>query len=262
MKNILTPLFLLLVVIVNAQISNVVNINGKIIVESEGLFGITVYNKTLNKTAITNEKGEFSIDASLNNQIEVKALQYKNVNFNINEDIIASKSLKVFLIEEVNKLDEIIVSSKDITGNLKADIAKKQAYQPRLDVLYFGKKSALNSATTSSKIKNTVMNLHGAPEYVHGLNIINVVDQLLLPLFRSEADNKKKIGIPAVPARSIKYYLGSEFLSDNFNIPEHRVEAFIRYVEASDFDFNLLNYCHEMEFISLLSQRSKAFLKQ
>jgi len=96
---------------------------------------------------------------------------------------------------------------------------------------------------------------------VNGLNIVNVVDQLLLPLFRAEVKDKKKAGVPDVPIEAIKYYFGSEFLVDNFNIPEHRVEEFIRFVEGSNFDFSLLNYGKEMEFLELLNKKSIAFLK-
>jgi hypothetical protein len=80
-------------------------------------------------------------------------------------------------------------------------------------------------------------------------------------LFRSEVKNKKKAGVPEVPIEAIKYYFGSEFLVDNFNIPEHRVEEFIRVVESGDFDFSLLNYGKEMEFLELLNKKSTEFLK-
>jgi uncharacterized protein (UPF0248 family) len=95
---------------------------------------------------------------------------------------------------------------------------------------------------------------------VTGLNVINVVDQLLIPLFRSEVEDKKAAGVPEVPVKSIKYYLGSTLLVENFDIPEHRVEEFIRYVEDDTFDFNLLNYGNEIEFLELLSKKSKVFL--
>jgi hypothetical protein len=48
---------------------------------------------------------------------------------------------------------------------------------------------------------------------------------------------------------------------EHFNIPEHRVEEFIRYVETKGFDFNLLNYGNEIEFLELLSKKSNAFLE-
>ena len=67
--------------------------------------------------------------------------------------------------------------------------------------------------------------------------------------------------MPDVPIESIKHYFGSNFLTDNFNIPEHRVEEFIRFVHNGDFDFSLLNYGKEMEFLEILNKKSIEFLK-
>ncbi len=68
--------------------------------------------------------------------------------------------------------------------------------------------------------------------------------------------------MPDVPIESIKYYFGSEFLVDNFNIPEHRVQEFIGFVQSGNFDFLLLNYGKEMEFLELLNAKSVEFLKK
>jgi uncharacterized protein (UPF0248 family) len=95
---------------------------------------------------------------------------------------------------------------------------------------------------------------------VHGLDVVNIVDQLLIPLFRSEVKNKQEAGVPEVPVENIKYYLGSDFIVENFEIPEHRVEEFIRYVEDDTFDLDLLNYGNEIELLDLLSKKSDSFL--
>ncbi len=73
-------------------------INGKVIVERADVIGITVYNKTLSLGAITDDKGEFTLDVQLNDVIEVSAVHYKNVRFNVNDDILKSRSMKIFLI--------------------------------------------------------------------------------------------------------------------------------------------------------------------
>ena len=41
-----------------------------------------------------------------------------------------------------------------------------------------------------------------------------------------------------------------------------RVEEFIRYVESDNFDFSLLNYGKEMEFLELIYNKSLQFLKK
>ena len=238
------------------------NVNGTIIVEGNDIEGITIYNSSSKVGTISDENGEFTIAVALNDLIEFRALEYQNFDVKINEAILESKKMSIYLIEEINKLEDVIITTKGLTGNLKIDIGRVKTFTPKLDAIYFGiKKNNTDevSDVNSSKIENLGMHSQARP-MVNGLNVVNIVDQLLIPLFRSEVKDKKAAGIPEVPAKSIKYYLGSNFLVDNFDIPEHRVEEFIRYVEDEMFDFDLLNYGHEMEFLELLSRKSESFL--
>lgn len=263
MKNTLLYLLVLISFHCIAQNFDRINVNGKVIVEGNDISGITIFNASSNKGVITNENGEFNLQVGLNDLIEVSALQYQNINFRVNEDIINSSSMKIFLIEEINQLAEVIVFSKNLTGDLDVDISRKKLFKPKLDVLYFGIKNKEEfefEKDLSTKVENISIERQHLP-MVNGLNVVNVVDQLLLPLFRSEVRNKEKLGIPDVPIESVKYYFGSEFLINNFNIPEHRVEEFIRYVEGKNFNFDLLNYGREIEFLEVLYQRSKEFLE-
>ena len=246
-----------------SQDFNQETINGKIIIEGNDIGGITIYNTNSKLGTITNENGEFAIKASLNDLIQIKSLVYHDLDITINKTILKSRKLRVFLIEEITKLDEIIISSSKLTGNFKEDVKRTNSFTEKLDDIYFGVHS-INQHKVNAKADLTqtpVVKPLGEP-HVDGLNIVNVVDQLLIPLFRSEVVDKKTAGIPSIPAKSIKYYLGSNFLMENFKIPEHRVEEFIRYVEDDTFNIDLLNYGHEMEFLELLTQKSKLFLKE
>lgn len=239
-----------------------VQVNGKIIVESSDISGITIFNKSTQAVTVTDENGEFILLVGLNDFIEVSALQFQNINFQVNEDIILSKSMKVFLIEEINKLEEVIILSNRLSGDLRKDIKSTKTFNPKLDALYFSISRSEDFEFTEdnkSAVTNITMNSQ-RQSMINGLNIVNVVDQILLPLFRSEAKSKKDSGVSEVPVEAIKYYFGSEFLSDNFKIPKHRVAEFIRFVESENFDFSLLNYGREMEFLQLLHDKSLEFL--
>lgn len=246
-----------------SQIISRENINGKIVVEGSDIEGITIYNTTSNKGTVTNAKGEFMIAAALYDLIEVRALEYQNIEIRINKEILASKKMRVFLIEEINQLDEVLVRNRALTGNITTDAKSVKLFTPKRDVVYFGMVNQDPNdfaENNPAQIKNAAIRSE-AQAMVYSLNVINVVDQLLIPLFRSEVKDKKAAGVPEVPVKSIKYYLGSTFLVENFNIPEHRVEEFIRYVEDDTFDFELLNYGHEIEFLELLNRKSKTFLQ-
>ena len=239
------------------------NINGKIIVEGSDLEGVTIYNSSSSKGAVTDRNGEFTIAVALNDLLEIRAIEYQNINVRVNKAILKSKKMSVYLIEEMTVLDEVVVTTDGLTGNIEIDANRVETFTPKLDVLYFEIKTQEAydlSDDSESQIRNIDANAQGKT-LENGLDVVNVVDQLLIPLFRSEVKDKKAAGVPEVPATSIKYYFGSNFLVDNFDIPEHRVEEFIRYVEDDSFDYDLLNYGNEIELLDLLDRKSKTFLK-
>ena len=259
MKNLFTLFICCVSFFAFSQDANRSNVRGKIIFERSHLEGITIYNSSSNTGTITDEKGAFNIAVALNDLIEVRSIEYQNLDIKINKAVLESKRLSIFLIQQTYKLNEVLISNKNLSGNISTDIKSVKTFNPQLDVIYFGINNDTNVDANSSQIENTAIPFH-AKTMVNGLNVINIVDQLLIPLFRSEVKDKKAAGIPEVPSKAIKYYLGSNFLVQNFGIPEHRVEEFIRYVEDEAFDFNLLNYGHEMEFLELLNKKSTQFL--
>ena len=259
-------LFFIALIATSSAISqnlNRISVHGKIIVEGGDVDRIVIHNTTSDEKVITDEKGEFDIDVKLNDEIEVLALQYQDIKANINQAVLDSKRLRIFLIEQINKLDEILVLTSGLTGRLESDVDMVKTFNPRLDALYFGIKrndEYVFADDNRTEVENTAVHSQ-MPNMVNGLNIVNVVDQLLLPLFRSGAKDRRDADIPEIDDGQVQAYLGQEFLTDNFNIPKNKVDDFIQFVEDDNFDFNLLNYGNELEFLEVLNTKSKVFLK-
>lgn len=266
MKNLLFLFLISLSISISAQ-SDRIDIQGRIIVEGDDIEGISIYNKTALEGSVSDAFGGFLIPAKVNDTIEVRALRYQDFDVVINQNIIDAKQISIFLIQQINLLDEIVISNTKFSGELNKDLKSIKTFTPKMNAIYFGvqREAELNESPRDFTRNNqTISNLTNQNKpLVNGLDLVNVVDQLLLPLFRSEVKDKKKAGIPEVPAKAIKYYLGSEFLTSNFKIPTHRVEEFIRYVDGEkDFDFTLLNYGRELEFLELLNKKSIEFLNK
>ncbi|GAA4281383.1 carboxypeptidase-like regulatory domain-containing protein [Gaetbulibacter aestuarii] len=243
---------------------NRIKVSGKIIVESEDVSGITIFNATSNKGTITDEKGEFTLAVRQNDLIEVSALQFQNISFRVNEDIMKSRSMKIFLIDDINQLDTVVLLPNKLTGSLDEDMNKSAPFMPKMDALYFALGN-IGEFEFEKDDKTEVRNIAVTEErtrLVNGLNVVNIVDQLLLPLFRSKNKTNPEESVNEVPIDSYKYYFSAQFLMDNFNIPENRVEDFIQYVQDEKFDYSLLQYGNEMRFLELLTQKSKSFLEQ
>ena len=123
MKSYIIAFFLLALSFANAQDSTRVELKGKVIVASPDLEGITVYNSSSNKGTVTNADGEFTISAKLNDKISISALQFKDFTVLVAQEVLDSKQMNVFLVEQINKLDEVVILPYDLSGVLEEDIA-------------------------------------------------------------------------------------------------------------------------------------------
>lgn len=112
--------------LVSISYAQTVEVKGKVIVEDDDIEGIHIINITANKFTITQENGDFTIPATLNDTIIFSAIKYKPKKIVITNDILKSKILNVYLTELVNQLDEVIVG-KVLTGDLMLDVENSDA---------------------------------------------------------------------------------------------------------------------------------------
>ena len=115
-----------------------VEVKGQIIADYPDLEGVTVYNLSSNLGTITDADGKFAIDVANNDRIEISALQFEKFTLVVTDGIMAAGSMTIFLVERVNKLNEILILPYGLSGNLSMDIEKTKTVNPNLDAVYFG----------------------------------------------------------------------------------------------------------------------------
>ncbi|OMP32668.1 carboxypeptidase-like regulatory domain-containing protein [Mangrovimonas sp. DI 80] len=262
-KALLLISFLLLSVQGQSQQLNRIMVNGRIVVDSDDIEGVTVFNRNSSKGTITNEKGEFSIKVAVNDVLEFHALQFQEFEVVIDQEIIISKQLTVFLVEKVNKLDEVVVLPYDLSGNLMIDVESIKIYNADLKGLDLGLGNMEEFEfpdDARSRTENFTMHSQGQT-MKNGLNIKNIVSLLLVPLFESPTNKSAdKVDTVDIPMSSFKSQYSEEFLEQNFGIPKDQVDDFIIYVEDSGLDYSLLDEGKELQFLEYINDKSKLFL--
>ena len=245
----------------NAQIIQRVEINGRIIVSANDVEGVTVFNTSSNKGTITNNKGEFTIEVRLNDIIEFSALQFEKFNITIDDKILSNRYVTVYLVERINKLDEVVITPYDmLTGNIIADVKSVETFNPHLDAIYFGVNDLYGFDFTDD-YKSEVVNVAMTPQqFQYSPDLVKILGGLIKPVFKTEKEKMEK-KLKGISQLDLKDLYGKEFLIKSFNIPEDRIEEFIAFVEADQFNFDYLEKGKEILLIDHLYAESKKFLK-
>ena len=89
---------------------------------SYSIEGVLVLNITSSEATITDSDGNFKILATINDELIFSAIQFKRKKIIIDKDVFSSLSLTVYLDEFVNELDEVILNSSGLSGNLMNDL--------------------------------------------------------------------------------------------------------------------------------------------
>ncbi|MBT8325005.1 MAG: hypothetical protein HKN99_07775 [Winogradskyella sp.] len=242
-----------------AQDINRVEIEGKVIVDSEDKEGITVYNTSSNKGTVTDALGQFKIKVALNDIVDFGALQFKHFQVTITEDILVSKQLTVVLVEEVKKLDEVIILPYGLTGNLSADVESVRTFNVNMDAVFYGLEHDENfqfSADYKSAINNPSVD-DQLPSMRYGLNVINVVKLIARPFVD---ESPKANSVELIPIGKLNNNYDADYLNRHFNIPRDRIDEFITYIEKIAIDSNLLKVENELLFLEYIKKLSQDFL--
>ena len=232
-----------------------IEVQGQIIADHQDIEGVTIYNTSSNKGTVTDIEGKFILNVSVNDRVEVSALQFEKFKIVITQEIIDAKSMTVFLVERINKLDEILILPYGLTGNLETDLDKAKTVNPNLDALYFGIQE-MDQYEFTEDYKSEVVNMAMTqPHFKNGVDFVKIIGGLFKPIFKSGNKNDE---ISASDS-SMSANRSIEFLMRRLNISQEEINKFVEFVEDNDFDTSLLEEGKEFEFLEHLINQSKIF---
>ncbi len=110
---------------VNAQSGEIMGI----VVADGDVENIHVINRNSLTFTTTNTQGAFRISAKINDSLEFTSIRYKKKTIIVSAQSLQEKQLTVYLEEQVNELDEVIVG-KVLTGKLDSDVRNSDTERP------------------------------------------------------------------------------------------------------------------------------------
>ena len=234
-----------------------VEVKGNIVVDRNEIEGVTVFNSSSNKGTVTDKDGGFIIEVALNDRLEFAALQFKDFNVVITQDIIDAKAMTVLLVEQVNKLPEVLILPHNLTGNLVTDVNSIALVNPDLDALYFGLGN-LDKIDFTEDHLSAVTNLAMRQQnLLYGVNMVDVLGILLNQIFPSK--NRVEF-VPEYKRQRILEIYDKDYLIAALNILEKDLVEFVYYIEEDNFNFALLEPHREFEFLEFLKSQEQKFV--
>ncbi|WP_418512255.1 carboxypeptidase-like regulatory domain-containing protein [Corallibacter sp.] len=236
-----------------------IEIEGKIIAKANEVESVTVFNSSSNKGTFADENGNFKLKVALHDRIQVSALQFKTVTVIIDDEILASKKLTVFLTEQINALDEVLILPSGLTGSLDVDVDSVRLISPI--VMDFGDiKEYEFPIDHLTKADNTITR---QGQFYNGINFAEILGinrwlnkRRRRPSYEElDAEQERK-------TYDLSQKYSSEYIQENFKIPSDKIQAFYDYIYKNGFNVKLLNKKNELELMEFLLQKSKSFLKQ
>ncbi len=160
------------------------------------------------------------------------------------------------MVEDVNKLDEVIILPYDLSGNLSVDAEAVRTYNVNMSEIYKGEEDFNDykfSADNKTKIDDPLLD---GNRFRNGLNLVNVF-RLFVKKKEKQKSEAEKFQDRISP---IQKRYSTNFLKENFKIPTDLANAFVDFVERKGYDKELLDKKKEVYLLDFLKKQSQLFL--
>lgn len=220
------------------------------VVKSDSIFleNINVLNLTQNFGASSNSKGTFTLFAKLGDSVIFSSISYTNRVIIISENHINEKKLLIFLEQDLNELDEILLTPKVRLNFGNIDVQK----------------GIILNTTENSKKKGPDLRRMTDPTYGNtGVDFISIF-KLITKNLRLKNKEKKAAQkenerlIEEFPDKLFSLY-EANFFTEELNIPDDQIYLFLEYCQENGLS-NHLN-SNEFQIKNFLIVQSRKYTK-
>lgn len=232
---------------------------------NEDVEGITIYNKSSYKGAVTDAKGAFTIEVAENDRVLITAMQYQTFTVIIDKGVIDNRSMNVYLNPVVYKLDEVIVRPYDLSGNIQADVAsiETNVVTPQWDMSY----ETMEFEYEFSDDQYTSIRGNKAEEAFYNgqkpndqASIIGIIG-MFFPK-KTSLNLGREYTEMAMVRGGLKQRFPKQYVLETFGIPEDEYGRFIYFAEDAGIPQSMLKEENTMDLLAFLFEQSELYKAQ
>jgi len=186
--------------------------------------GIHVLNNSNGEATITNTDGRFKIKASLNDEIVFSGIQFARKKIILNKELFDSVLLNVWLDEFVNELDEVIVNSSGLSGNILDDL-RNSGISDQYNVDDFGIPGFKGVRKERILTDQEVLTMFLLMPLTGGMDV-DFIYKSISGYYDMKRKEIKYISEIKLTDRIITFY-GKKYFIDEFNLEESSIHDFV-----------------------------------
>ncbi|MBE15522.1 MAG: hypothetical protein ABNH00_12690 [Dokdonia sp.] len=224
---------------------------GKVLNDTIDKSSLNVVNLSKRKGTTTRTDGTFELEVSVNDTVNISAIQYESRQFVVNQTMFNRKRISLYLIPKINQLQEVEISNIDLSGNLSKDATLTKG-QPQLypEDLGLPRNTAPKRTVEERRYYTAVTSGSGIP--LDGL--INAITGRLKML-------KKHIAVSRFEQKvqRTRYQFSDTLYMKELNIDKERIEDFVYYVFEDETAKNYVDQGDALGLLDFMMQKSKQY---
>lgn len=206
---------------------------------------VDVINKTSEKVVKTNEKGEFVIDAKVNDSLLFYRKNFYLKRIKISSLQLEKNNLNVSMLVKPEELEEVVVERVE-SMSLKGSKGYEQSKLDEYKTEKFDNKEGHDAMRDGT--------------FVNGLNFVNIFKKIS-GLFAKEKDSQKEAVSEIEFATAAKKTCGKDFFTQNLKLKPEEIDLFLQFCNADPKSKMLDENTDVLSMMDFLIIKNKEFQK-
>ena len=227
--------------------------------------GISIFNLNSNRFAVTDSIGKFDIAVAFNDSLRVATLKFQEFTVIVDQGIINTKTLNIYVSEVVSRLPEVVVTPYDLSGNINVDLNRLKKVELPTNLTAANVQNIGFDTETGPDLKSPKYNTALAmskTRLVNGLDFANIYKEFLIAKKKEVVKNPYGKSVNPEIDDYIRKIYEDDFFRENLDIEREYISDFIFYANDNGMSEQMLKGGNELDLIDFLIEQSKKYKKQ